>query len=337
MNLKIRNITIYIIFVHTVVILLLVTLQKEKNIRTLEGKIREKEQELQQLQEFAKKLSTDFVRNVRPRLQRQFPDLYKGKDGNQKLFRDVRLLKIACNGNIPKEMANETENLKALIRQGKNKVCKDTGMPEETENFLLQERLQEEEQARLDRFDDSDTDDVLNESTVQISIDNHSLVKENTLYSHEKHTNIPTAFSANGSLQPPTTYLNVPVVPTTGFVHPPTYPTQPNPHFDMGNPWSMQPYHYPYNPQYQSTFANLISTCQPRSFLINTNSTPYLHSTFTSTALTPCLQSTFTSTASTPCIQPNSTCTTSTEEAAAQPTTNQDSSLIDLAEVALES
>ena len=309
--------TIYIIFVHTVVILLLVTLQKE-NIRTLEGKIREKEQELQQLQEFAKKLSTDFVRNVRPRLQRQFPDLYKGKDGNQKLLRDVRLLKIACNGNIPKEMANETENLKALIRQGKNKVCKDTGMPEETENFLLQERLQEEEeQARLDRFDDSDTNDVLNESTVQISIDNHSLVKENTLYSHAKHTNIPAAFSANGSLQPPTTYLNVPVVPTTGFIYPPTYPTQPNPHFDMGNPWSMQPYHYPYNPQYQST--------------------SYLQPTLTSTASTPYLQSTFTSTASTPCIQPNSTCTTSTEEAAAQPTANQDSSLIDLAEVALES
>ena len=69
------NYTYYIILVHTVVILLLVTLQKEKNIKLLEGKIREKEQELQQLQEFAKNLSTDFVRNVCPRLQRQFPGL----------------------------------------------------------------------------------------------------------------------------------------------------------------------------------------------------------------------------------------------------------------------
>ena len=87
-NLKIQTVTIHIIFVHTVVILILVTLQKEKNIKTLEGKIRE--QELQQLQEFAKKLSTDFVRNVCPRLQHQFLDLYKGKDGNKKLLRDVR-------------------------------------------------------------------------------------------------------------------------------------------------------------------------------------------------------------------------------------------------------
>ena len=82
-----------------------------------------------------------------------FPDLYKGKDGN-----------------IPKEMANKTENLKALICQGKNKVCKDTEMPEETENSLIQERLQEEEQAHLDRFNDSDTDDVLNELIYSASI-----------------------------------------------------------------------------------------------------------------------------------------------------------------------
>ena len=67
---------------------------------------------------------------------------------------------IACNGNIPKAMASKTDNLKVLICQGKNKVCKDT---EETENSLPQERLQEEEQAHLDRFNDSDIDDVLNE------------------------------------------------------------------------------------------------------------------------------------------------------------------------------
>ena len=222
-------------------------MQKEKSIKTLEGKIREKEQELQNLQEFAKKLSTNFVRNVRMRLQRLFPDLYKGKDGNQKLLRDVRFLKIACNGNIPKEMPNEKENFKALILQGKNKVCKDTGMPEETENFLLNERLQEEEEeARLDRFEDSDTEEIVKESTVQIPIDKHPLPKENTMYSHARHTNIPAAIPANRSLQAANTYLNMPMVPTAGFIYPPTYPTQPNPH--MENPWSMQHYHYQYNP-----------------------------------------------------------------------------------------
>lgn len=101
-----------------------------------------------------KKSFTNFVRNVRQRLQRLFPDLYKGKDGNQRLLRDVRFLKIACNGNIPEETANKREKLTELIYQGRNKVIKDTGMPEETENFLLQE---ENKQIRLDRFDDSDT------------------------------------------------------------------------------------------------------------------------------------------------------------------------------------
>ena len=93
---------------------------------------------------------------------------------------------------------------------------------------------------------------------MQISIDNHSLVKENTLYSHAKHTNVPAAFPANGSLQPPTTYLNVPAVPTTGFMYPPTYPTQCNPHFDMENPWYMQPIIIHIIPSTSQHFANLI-------------------------------------------------------------------------------
>jgi len=284
-------------------------LQKEKSIKSLEGKILEKEQELQNLQEFSKKLSTNFVRNVRMRLQRLFPDLYKGKDGNQKLLRDVRFLKIACSGNIPKEMPNEKENLKALILQGKNKVCKDTGMPEETENFLLHERLQEEEEeAHLDRFEDSDTEEIVKESTVQLPVDKHPPPEENTLYSHARHTSIPAAIPANRPLLTANTYLNTPLVPTTGFIYPPTYPAQPNPH--MENPWPMQHYQYQYNPQYQSTFANSIATYQPHSFPTNTTSTPYLHSTSTSA--------------------------TSTSESAAQAAAHQNLSQDDFTDVALQ-
>ena len=89
-----------------------------------------------QVTEFAEKNKTNFVRNVRPRLQRHLPELYKGKEGNQKLLRDVRYLKISCNGKIPPVTENDRENLEELIQKGKDKVVSTTGMPPESENFL---------------------------------------------------------------------------------------------------------------------------------------------------------------------------------------------------------
>lgn len=89
-----------------------------------------------QLTEFAEKNKTNFVRNVRPRLQRSFPSLYHGKEGNQKLLRDVRYLKIACDGKIPPITANDGENLEKLVRKGRNKVKENTGLNPESDNFL---------------------------------------------------------------------------------------------------------------------------------------------------------------------------------------------------------
>ena len=56
----------------------------------MEEKIQTKKREIAQLKEFYKKNITNFVRNVRPRLCSLFPNVYKGKEGNQKLLRDVR-------------------------------------------------------------------------------------------------------------------------------------------------------------------------------------------------------------------------------------------------------
>ncbi len=84
---------------------------------------------------------------------RLFPELYKGKDGNQRLLRDTRYLKISCNGKIPEATADERDRLQQLIRAGKSKVAQDTGMPDDTENFLVHE---ENEIARLERIEDSD-------------------------------------------------------------------------------------------------------------------------------------------------------------------------------------
>ena len=52
----------------------------------MEEKIRTKEREIAQLKEFNEKNATNFVRNVRPRLRSLFPNVYKGKEGNQKLL-----------------------------------------------------------------------------------------------------------------------------------------------------------------------------------------------------------------------------------------------------------
>ena len=91
---------------------------------------------MSQLQEFNKKSSTNFIRNIRPILQRNFPERYKGKDGNQRLLRDTRYLKISCGGKIPPESLNEKEELDEWIRQGKHKVVKDIGMSPSNDNFL---------------------------------------------------------------------------------------------------------------------------------------------------------------------------------------------------------
>ncbi len=104
-----------------------------------------------QLHEFAIKSHTHFVRNVRPLCL--FPELYKGKDGNQRLPRDTRYLKISYNGKIPEATADERDRLQQLICAGELKVVHDTGMPDGTENFLVHK---ENEVARLERIEDSD-------------------------------------------------------------------------------------------------------------------------------------------------------------------------------------
>ena len=52
-------------------------------------------------------------------------------------MKDVRYLKISCNGKIPPETADEKQQLEGLIHQGKSKVASDLGMSPLTENFLL--------------------------------------------------------------------------------------------------------------------------------------------------------------------------------------------------------
>ncbi len=105
-------------------------------MKALKDKIQNKNNELVQLEEFAEKNKTNFIRNVCPRLQNLFPEEYKGKDGKQRLLRDVRYLKVATDGKIPPITQNDKDNMKNLLRKGKNKVSKDIGFTPESGNFL---------------------------------------------------------------------------------------------------------------------------------------------------------------------------------------------------------
>lgn len=106
--------------------------------------------------EFTEKSQVNFVRNVRPRLQRLFPDKYKGKDGMQQLLRDIRYVKIAVDGKIPPVSDNDKENFRSLIRKGKSKVSADFGTCS-TGNFLEKTDIGMEDFPMT--FDSSDEDD----------------------------------------------------------------------------------------------------------------------------------------------------------------------------------
>lgn len=250
-----------------------------------------------QLQEFAKKSQTNFIRNVRPRLLRLFPELYKGKDGNQRLLKDTRYLKISCNGKIPDVKADERDHLQQLIRAGKSKVAQDLGMPDDTDNFLIQE---ENELARLDRVDDSDVD-IHAETTNPVGI-------------KPPATTVPQeTFTSNANMSLLHTTMHMPL--STGSMYLPMskFSTQPhgNLYFNMESPGFIHQYQhlyypqYQYNSQYQSAFTNINPHVQPNSTFTNTN--PHFQSSSTFTNTNPHVQSNSTITNINPHVQSNPT------------------------------
>ena len=86
----------------------------------MQEKIQTKEREIAHLKEFYEKNVTNFVRNVRP----------------QKLLRDVRYLKISCEGKIPPVTKDDREKFEKLISEGKGKVFETIGIRPESDNFL---------------------------------------------------------------------------------------------------------------------------------------------------------------------------------------------------------
>ena len=183
------------------------------------------------MEEFKKKSSTNFIRNVRPRLQRLFPALYKGKDGNQRLLKDIRYLKISCSGKIPPETADEKQRLEELIRQGKNKVVKDTGMSPLTDNFLSS-----------DDYSVQTFPDVVEESVSHAEISRASAATGSC-----SNTSVESSYHANQSIQGNPSIHQC--FPQTTFVQ--SLPAQRNiPGFDFHSPFVPQPYYYLPQQQY---------------------------------------------------------------------------------------
>ena len=222
------------------------------------------------LQEFAKKSQTNFIRNVRPRLQRLFPALYKGKDGNQRLLRDTRFLKIACKGKIPDATADEGECLQELIRKGKSKVAQDTGMSasEETDNFLLYEEM---EQSRLDRPDNIDEVKIAADPTPDSSQVTNKFPDTETIATNVVNSSL--SCNSNSYTIPARPTMN----PSSGFIYPPTaaFSTQPSMHyFDVQNSRFTHPYHYiNAYPTYQYNYPQPL--IQNQSTFTNANTHPH--------------------------------------------------------------
>ena len=258
------------------------------------------------------------MRNVRPRLLRLFPEVYKGKDGNQRLLRDTRYLKISCNGKIPEPASNERDHLQQLIRAGKSKVVQDLGMDEDTDNFLIDE---ENELARLDRQSDSDLD--LDEGKVPAVIKPPATtVPHENFYEKER---------TNTSITHHTTMHDMPQSTGLMYLPRPTFSAQPHGsfYFNVENPSFVHPYHHLHYPQYRYD-----SHAQYQSAFTSTNLYDRSNSAFTNTNPQVQYQSAFTS--STPHVRSNSTITNTNSQTQPSSTSEASATLLNLADVALQ-
>ncbi|XP_033763889.1 uncharacterized protein LOC117345053 [Pecten maximus] len=96
-------------------------MEMEKEIGNLEKELHSNEDRIKSLKTFLETNTTNFVRQVRPQLQ--LKNKYIGKEGLQKLLKDVRFLKIATNGKIPPNLHSmSAEELDDLIAKGKMQV-----------------------------------------------------------------------------------------------------------------------------------------------------------------------------------------------------------------------
>ena len=89
--------------------------QFEKEVQSLERKCKDLDREIEGIRSFIKHNNSSFISAVRPKLLVSNPVRYKGKDGNNNLQRDLRLIKLATGGKIP---TTETkEGFRSLIEK----------------------------------------------------------------------------------------------------------------------------------------------------------------------------------------------------------------------------
>ena len=107
-------------------------------------------------------------------------------------------MKISCNGKIPEVTADERNYLQQLVRTGKSKVAQDLGMPDDTDNFLIQE---ENGLAQLDQVDGSDLN-------IHVETTNPEGIKPPaTTVSHETFDEKELHRNANMALLPTTMHM----------------------------------------------------------------------------------------------------------------------------------
>lgn len=92
--------------------------QKEKVLNILEKKKKAYESEMESIVHFKQHNDTSFVTEIKRRLLSNDANRYRGKEGNQRLQSDIRLIKYSTGGKLPPLGSD----LLALVTEGKSKV-----------------------------------------------------------------------------------------------------------------------------------------------------------------------------------------------------------------------
>lgn len=135
----------------------------------------------------------------------------------QKLWRDIRFLKISCDGQIPPVTENDGANLKNLIQRGMKNVSDDIGINVESVNVLKPQN--EMQESATDELSDSTIDENISQE--------HNFLFHNPVTPMPTHMpNIaPNPFFSNMQFQQVRNMFAVPASSQNSFLNPLNFPS----------------------------------------------------------------------------------------------------------------
>ena len=138
----------------------------KSDIKKRNNSIRDLQQQLAGLKNFASQSEHQFIKALTPRLIKVDPQYKMNKP---KLLRDIRILRTFYDGKIPQEATNDAEQLRITLNKCKSTLANDIG------DVALHGIREYEESLRV-----NDTDNVQNQNALNLNVNmNLSPVKVN--------------------------------------------------------------------------------------------------------------------------------------------------------------